>query len=228
MFANSLACLLLVGLGSDQPSTGPGASSWASWTKGSWVLCDVDNSVSGSMTIKQTLLAIENETYRTRDETHWEGGSTTTDAQIHWASFGYPHALPDAKRVATELVTVQGKEYECDVYRAHYSEEGVDWDVISWIHPKLDQPLKIRIKGKLEISLDVTRTEDFVPLGQRKFRCVRYAGTVMSNGTRSTIDQWRSSAVPGALVRSVTTTEKQGTKIVHTMQVREFRGTRLD
>ena len=206
---------------------GPKASAWASWTIGSWVVYDIDNSTPARVSVKQALLAVDEDSFRTRDETTLETGSSKAESQISLASFGYPHAHPKAQLVATEVVSVQGKAYECQVWRARYSEEGTQWDAIAWVSPEVEQPLRIRVQGKHELALDVDKLEDFVSIGQRKFRCVRYAGSVTSDAGRSTIAQWRSAALPGALVRSVTTSEKDGKKSVFTMQVREFRGTKL-
>ncbi len=235
MFARLLAPLVCVlaltaagkASGDAAPAPGPKASAWASWTIGSWVAYDIDTSAPERISVKQSLLAVDEDGFRTRDETTRAGATSKVESQVSLASFGYPHAHPKAQKVATEVVNVQGKPYECQVWRARYSEEGVQWDAIAWVSDGIEQPLRIRVQGKHDLSLDVDKLEDYVPIGQRKFRSIRYTGTVSSTAGRSSIQQWRSAAVPGALVRSVTTSEKDGQKSVFTMQVREFRGTKL-
>jgi len=210
--------------------TGPArrlASPWAGWVSGSWVTLAIDNSLTGAMTNRQSLVSVDEATCTLREQLEWPGGRDEQQVVVSLARSGYPHALEDAQQVATETLTVDGRELECQVWRARFTDDGQDWDVIAWVAPEIDQPLRIRTRSRVSFDLEVTRLEDYVTIARRKFRCLRYEGHVSAEGRRSAVTQWRSSEIPGALVKSVTVSDLPEGQVTHTVQVEQFRGTRL-
>jgi hypothetical protein len=199
---------------------------WAAWVNGSWVVYDIESTASEPRTVKQSLVAVDAESYTLESETSWPGGSSAEEQVLSLATMGYPHALADAQRVASEPFTVAGKTFDCEVWRARYTDRGEAWDAIAWISPELEHPLKIRLKGPATVELEVDRLEDYLTVARRKFRCVRYAGAVISEGQRAPLAQWRSSEIPGGLVRSETMRDTPEGRIAQTTHVREFRGER--
>lgn len=203
------------------------ANPWAGWVTGSWVTLQIENTLTGGMTSKQSLVEAGSATYTLRDETEWEDGSSDKQVVMSLARFGYPHSLPEGQVVATETVTVEGRAFECEVWRARFTEDGQTWDSIAWVSPELDQPLRIRSKAKMSVELEVKKLEDFITVARRKFRCVRYEGHITAEGKRSPVTQWRSSEIPGGVAKSVTTFNLPQGKVTHTTQVTAFRGTRI-
>ena len=202
------------------------ANPWASWVKGSWVEFDIQNSLTGGMTSRQSLEAVDDTTYTLRDETSWEGGSADKQVHTSLARFGYPHALKDGQKVATETLTIAGREIECEVWRARFTEDGETWDTVAWVSSDHGHPLRIKTKSKLSLDLEVTVLEDYVTISRRKFRCMRYEGTILADGKRTPVTQWRSDEIPGGLAKSVTTISMPQGKVTHTLTVSEFRGTK--
>ena len=221
----SLAEAAPVGMPGGMPG-GPRANPWAAWVSGSWVVFDVASTAAEPRTIKQSLVAVDDESYTLQSETTAEGGSTSEKQVLSLATMGYPHALADAQMVASEQFTVAGKTFDCEVWRARYTENGETWDAIAWISPAVEHPLKIRLKGSATLELEVDRLEDYLTVARRKFRCVRYAGAVISDGQRSPLAQWRSAEIPGGLVRSESLRDTPNGRVVQTSHVREFRGER--
>jgi hypothetical protein len=220
--------LALVAAGEVEPNAM--VSPWAGWTKGSWVAFDASDSLGGTAKLRLTMIAASDSTYTCRSLVEGPDGPVERDSVASLASLGYPHAHPDGQRIGEATLIVGGKSYDCDVWRARYLEEGSECEVTAWIAGEVEQPLRIRIKGRMSFDLDVDKVEDFVKVGQRKFKSVRYVGSSTFEGKRATVTQWRSAAVPGALVRSqvVAPPEKGQPGVVHTLELREFRGTRLD
>ena len=233
MLARWLAPALLAGLSLAEAAApvgmpgGARANPWAAWVSGSWVVFDVESTAAEPLTIKQSLALVDDESYTLQSETTWAGGSTSEKEILSLATMGYPHALAGAQKVASEPFTVAGKTFDCEVWRARYTEKnGESWDAIAWISPEVEHPLKIRLKGPVALELEVDRLEDYLTVARRKFRCVRYAGAVVSDGQRSPLTQWRSAEIPGGLVRSESLRDTPNGRVVQTSHVREFRGER--
>lgn len=227
MLPRWLAPVLLAGLalGGAAPA-GVRANPWATWVNGSWVVFDLQTTASEPRTIKQSLVAVGPESYTLASETSWPGGSSAEEQVLSLATMGYPHALAGAQKVASETLVLAGKSFECEVWRARYTDAGEPWDAIAWISPEVEHPLKIRLKGSATVELEVDRLEDYLTVARRKFRCLRYAGAVTSEGQRAPLAQWRSAEIPGGLVRSETMRDTPNGRIVQTSHVREFRGER--
>jgi hypothetical protein len=227
LFARWLVPALLAGLtlGGAAPA-GVRANPWAAWVQGSWVVFDLESTAGEPRTLKQALVAVGAESYTLDTETSWPGGSSAEEQVLSLATMGYPHALADAQVVASETLAIGGKTFACEVWRARYTDHGEPWDAIAWVSPEFEHPLKIRLKGPATVELEVDRLEDYLTVARRKFRCVRYAGAVTSDGQRSPLAQWRSAEIPGGLVRSESMRDTPEGRIVQTSHVREFRGER--
>jgi hypothetical protein len=228
VLARALALVLLApSWGSETVPPGSRASPWAAWVTGSWVVFEVENTLGERLTSRQSLVAVDAETYTLRAESTRGEERSTSESVVSLAALGYPHALPGAQAVARETLAIEGRAFDCTVWRARYTEGREQWDAVAWVADGADHPLRIRLKGPAELELEVVALEDYVTIARRKFRCLRYAGQVTADGRRSALEQWRSSDVPGGIVRLVTTSEIQGVRVVQTSELREFRGERL-
>lgn len=203
------------------------ASPWAGWVTGSWASFEVEDGVTGALTTRQSLVAVDDEHVTLREETRVAEATQERTLVMSLARMGHPHALESAQQVATETVTVEGRELECAVWRARFEEHGQMWDVLAWVAPEVEHPLRIKLRGGVSLELELVALEDFVVLSRRKFACVRYEGFVAGEGQPSPVVQWRSSEVPGALVRSVTTLSTPEGPRTHTLRLTAFRGTKL-
>jgi hypothetical protein len=228
VLARWLALVLLAGpWGSEALPAASRANPWAAWVTGSWVLFDVENTLGERSTSKHSLVAVGETTYTLRTESTRGEKVLANQSVVSLAALGYPHALPSGQALARETLTIEGRQFECQVWRARYAEGGEQWDAIAWVADGTDHPLRIKLKGPVELELEVVALEDYVTIARRKFRCMHYAGQITSDGRRTALEQWRSSDVPGALVRLVTSSEIQGVRVVQTSELREFRGERL-
>jgi hypothetical protein len=203
------------------------ASPWAGWVAGSWASFEVEDGLTGDLTTQQSLVAVDDERVTLREQTRVADATQERTLVISLARMGHPHALESAQQVATESVTVEGRVLECAVWRARFEEDGQTWDVLAWVAPEVEHPLRIKLRGGVGLELELVALEDFVVVSRRKFACVRYEGFVSGEGRPSPVVQWRSSAVPGALVRSVTTLSTPEGPRTHTLRLTAFRGTKL-
>ena len=202
------------------------ANPWAGWVTGSWVSLEIDNTLAGKMTTRQSLVAVDDERYTLDERTEYEGGENEQTLRVSLARFGYPHALPSAQQVATETLRIGGREFDCAVWRARFEEDGQTWDSVAWVSPEVPHPLRIKIKAGMSLELEVASLADYVTIARRKFECVRYDGFISENGKRSPVTQWRSSEIPGGLAKSVSRVSTPAGKATHSITVKAFRGTK--
>ena len=198
---------------------------WAGWVDGSWVKSEVSNSVSGPMTTTQKLVALGPETYRTHLESTWEQGESERISDHGYGLFGYAHTAPGAVKVGKETLEVAGRELECAVWKVRWTEGGDTFESHAWVAEGIDHPVRLSQKGgPVSLQLEVDDFEDWVTIGRRKLRCLRYAGWTTYKGDRSKVAQWRSSDIPGGHARTVTQVRTPQGIVEHENRVVEFRG----
>ncbi len=198
---------------------------WAAWTDGSWVKFEVKQ-LDSTVTATESLVSLGTDSYRLLGTSVWDGGEAENRFDHGYALLGYPQAQPGAQRVAEETVTVDGKSFVCDVWKARWKEDRQPYEAVAWVAAGYSHPLRVRQKGEgLSIDLEVAKLEDWIRIAGRKYRCVRYEGSTTYQGRSSRTQQWRTSEIPGGVARTVNrVTTPQGV-VDHVSEVVEFRGT---
>ncbi len=185
----------------------PGLHPWARFGVGSFarvrVLSKIGE-VKQEMTGTITLLAVEGETVRVRNESVGTNAPPPSEATIPFANGALP-ASSQAEVVGQETLTVADKAYPCAVWRAKVEEDGKTTEVTEWWTEGVPLPLKrvLRPNGGEGESLAVaTAIGVVVQVAGKGVTCVRYEATAKVNGSDMKGTTHLSAEVPGGMVRS--------------------------
>lgn len=122
-------------------------------------------------------------------------------------------------RDGNEAVSVDGKSFECGIWKARGLRGGFACDTRLWLRPDGGAPLRMtsKVDGQEDLSLVAVALEDLVKAAGRELRCVRMEGRDALKG--HVVQAWFSADVPGGLVKMVTTAKVKGQALSSTLEL---------
>lgn len=131
----------------------------------------------------------------------------------------YPPCDPGLKKEGAETLTVDGKNYECTIFRSKRFEQ----ETKLWVVEGVAFPLKwVHSKGSTLMTMTADKIDDPIAIGDASVKCVRYKGKTTEGKTSSSSVTWMSPEVPAYFVRIEGDVVAEGKKARVVMEITAF------
>lgn len=110
-----------------------------------------------------------------------------------------------------ETLTVDGKEYPCQVTTAKGRRDEGETEYRSWMPQGNRYPLKVEFKQpNFDGVLTAVAVDEKVKIGEREYLCAKLEGKVKQGPSEGTMTVWLNQEIPGAQARLELTLKTPG------------------